>query len=98
MIPTIHSTGQRGDDVDALQFDFSLPRYALVKMTGRFLPHLHWHSQLSCLRYRHVTPPPLPTEQWARINVRYGGICGSDLNLLFLQDSPATSAYASFPF
>ena len=32
------------------------------------------------------------------MKVKYSGICGSDLNLIFLNDSPVTSAYVSFPF
>lgn len=84
--------------MNSLQFDFSIPRYTLVKTIGSFLPSLHWHSSLSCLRYRKVTIPALPNEHWVQINVTYGGICGSDLNLIFLHDSPSTSAYASFPF
>lgn len=40
----------------------------------------------------------LPDEQWVKIKVKYGGICGSDTNLMFLHDSPSTSPFASFPF
>lgn len=82
----------------SLQFDLSLPRYALVKALGRFIPSLHWHSQLSCLRFRHVPDLPLPNDDWIKLNVTYGGICGSDMNLIFLHDSPTTSPFASFPF
>lgn len=34
----------------------------------------------------------------SKIKVKYGGICGSDTNLMFLHDSPSTSPFASFPF
>lgn len=33
-----------------------------------------------------------------KVHVKYGGICGSDVNLLRLNDSPVISAYTSFPF
>lgn len=82
----------------AVQFDLRLSRYALVKSLGRWFPSLHWHPKLSCLRYQTVPEPTLPNEQWAKIKVKYAGICGSDLNLIFLRDSPATSPFASFPF
>lgn len=58
-----------------------------------------WNSRISCLRYQtDAKEPDLPNSQWVKIRVKYGGICGSDLNLIFLNDSPATSPYSSFPF
>ena len=81
----------------ALQFDDSIPRYVLAKSLGWLLPSVYW-SGLGCLRYRDVPEPPLPGPDWVRVRVRYGGICGSDLNTITLHDSPSTSAYASFPF
>lgn len=39
----------------------------------------------------------LPDEQWVKIKVKCGGICGSDTDLMF-HDSPSTSPFASFPF
>jgi threonine dehydrogenase-like Zn-dependent dehydrogenase len=32
-----------------------------------------------------------------KIKTRYGGICGSDMGMIFLKDSPALSALVSFP-
>ncbi|MBU8906932.1 zinc-dependent alcohol dehydrogenase [Desertibacillus haloalkaliphilus] len=82
----------------SLQFDYSVPRYVITKALGRYKPSLYWDSRLSCLRLRDVPEPVLPTQDWVKIDVKYGGICGSDLNLISLNDSPATSPYASFPF
>ncbi len=81
----------------ALQFEDNIPRYVLSKVLGRFLPSIYW-SHLGCLRYREVPEPPLPRPDWVRVRVRYGGICGSDLNTITLHDSPSLSAYTSFPF
>jgi L-iditol 2-dehydrogenase len=82
----------------ALQFDYKLPRYIFTKMTGRFFPSVHWNSRLSCLQFLEQSEPELPNEDWVKVKVKYGGICGSDLNLLHLNDSPATSPFVSFPF
>ncbi|GAB7386561.1 zinc-binding dehydrogenase [Bacillaceae bacterium] len=82
----------------ALQFQYSLPKYALCKTLGKFFPSLHWHPKLSCLSYRDVPEPELPGERWVKVRVKYSGICGSDLNLIFLHDSPSASPFASFPF
>jgi L-iditol 2-dehydrogenase len=82
----------------ALQFNFSLPRYILCKALGNYVPSLHWHSRFSCLSYREIPEPALPSDRWVKIKVKFGGICGSDINLISLHDSPSTSPFASFPF
>ncbi|WP_126427071.1 zinc-dependent alcohol dehydrogenase [Brevibacillus marinus] len=82
----------------ALRFQYSIPRYLFGKTLGRLFPSLHWKSGLSCLRFQNVDDPALPNDQWVKIRVTYGGICGSDMNLIYLHDSPSTSPFASFPF
>ncbi|MFQ6058134.1 MAG: zinc-binding dehydrogenase [Anaerolineae bacterium] len=81
----------------ALRFIESIPRYVLSKAIGTFYQPIFW-SRFSCLQYDEVPEPPLPNENWARIKVRYGGICGSDLSIISLHNSPALSPFASFPF
>lgn len=81
----------------AIQFIGSVPRYLISKIIGPFYPPIFW-SPLSNLQYREVPEPPLPNENWAKIKVRYGGICGSDMNAILLHNSPALSAFVSFPF
>ncbi|WP_096189416.1 zinc-dependent alcohol dehydrogenase [Evansella halocellulosilytica] len=82
----------------AVQFDLNIPKYAISKAMGKVNPSLYVNSPLSCLQLRDVEPPPLPNEHWVEVKVKYGGICGSDLNLISLKDSPATSPFISFPF
>lgn len=84
--------------MNALQFQFSIPRYVFGKTVGKIFPSLLWNSGLSCLKYTQMPDPVLPSEQWVKIRVTYGGICGSDLNLIYLHDSPSTSPFTSFPF
>ncbi|MEC5423932.1 alcohol dehydrogenase catalytic domain-containing protein [Virgibacillus sp. C22-A2] len=81
-----------------LQFDYTLPRYAFSKVAGRLMPSQYWNSKFSCLRVGEGPEPELPNEEWVKVKVKYGGICGSDLNLIFLNDSPSASTFASFPF
>ncbi|HEX6593149.1 MAG TPA: alcohol dehydrogenase catalytic domain-containing protein [Bacillota bacterium] len=81
-----------------LQFNYKLSHYLFSKITGKFMPSLYWNSQFSCLRLDEQTERELPNEQWVKVKVKFGGICGSDLNLIFLNDSPAVSPFASFPF
>lgn len=81
-----------------LQFNYQLPRYIFSKITGRFFPSAYWDSRLSCIQFLEQSEPKLPNDNWIKVKVKYGGICGSDLNLIFLNDSPATSPFVSFPF
>jgi threonine dehydrogenase-like Zn-dependent dehydrogenase len=83
-------------DVKALQFVDSVPRYVMSKALGTFYPPI-FYGPLSCLRYREVPEPKLPGPEWIKIRVKYAGICGSDLNLIRLHDSPSLSPFASFP-
>ncbi|PLR81777.1 alcohol dehydrogenase [Bacillus canaveralius] len=82
----------------ALQFDYKVPRYIFSKITGKLFPSVYWDSRLSCLQFLEQSEPGLPNEHWVKVKVKYGGICGSDLNLISLRDSPATSPFVSFPF
>ncbi len=84
--------------MESLQFDFKPSRYLFTKTLGRFSKSLYWSSKASCLRLTHLPDPDLPNDDWVKMKVKYGGICGSDLNILCLNESPATSPYASFPF
>ncbi len=81
----------------AIQFIGSVPLWLISKIIGPFYPPIFW-SPLSNLRYREAPEPPLPDENWARIKVRYGGICASDMDTILLHNSPALSAFVSFPF
>ncbi|MCF6409451.1 zinc-dependent alcohol dehydrogenase [Pseudalkalibacillus salsuginis] len=82
----------------AIQFNFSKSRYIFSKVAGRFLTKAYWDPRFSCLQYTDHHRKELPNDDWLRVEVKYSGICGSDLNLIFLKDSPATSPYVSFPF
>jgi L-iditol 2-dehydrogenase len=81
----------------AIQFNPTIPRYALGLALGRILPPVLW-SGLSCVQYHDVPEPRLPNAEWVKIKTRYGGICGSDNHLIHLHNSPSTSAITSFPF
>jgi len=79
----------------AIQFLGSVPRYFISQIIGPFYRPIFW-SPISNLQYREVPEPPLPNENWAKIKVRYGGICGSDMYMI-LRPDPAFAALLSFP-
>ena len=81
----------------AIQLVQSIPRYLLTKAIGAVYRPAFW-GPLAMLQYRDLPEPVLPGPDWVKVKTRYGGICGSDLHSILLQDSPALSALTSFPF
>jgi threonine dehydrogenase-like Zn-dependent dehydrogenase len=81
----------------AIQFDATIPRYALGLAGQKVSPSLLW-SGLSCTMMRDVPEPRLPNDEWVKIKTRYGGICGSDTGTIHLHTSPYLSPFSSFPF
>jgi L-iditol 2-dehydrogenase len=83
--------------VEAIQFNATIPRYAFGLALGKIYPPALW-SGLGCLIHGEIPEPRLLGPEWVKIKTRYGGICGSDLHLLHLHNSPSASALTSFPF
>lgn len=81
----------------ALQFRKSIPRYAMLKLLGRFWRGVYT-SSLPPLSLCDVPAPPLPTQEWVRIAPRLAGICGSDLATLCAKGSPYLAPITSMPF
>jgi threonine dehydrogenase-like Zn-dependent dehydrogenase len=80
----------------AVQFLGTIPRYAFSMAAGVF-SRKAYYSRLSNLVLREVDEPRLMSENWVKVRTVYSGICGSDLNLILLKDSPSSSPYVSFP-
>src|SRR2546426_7852879 len=81
----------------ALIFNPTIPRFLVTKALSAVSRAAVW-GPTSPLQYRDIAEPPLPGEDWVRVGVRLGGICGSDLHTIHLDTSPAMSALTSFPF
>ncbi len=81
----------------AIYFTATVPRYLFGVAVGRFYRPIYW-SGLSCIHYGQVREPALPNAQWVKIKVHYAGICGSDVNLVQLRDSPYMEPFSSSPF
>ncbi len=52
---------------------------------------------LSGLRLGDVPEPPLPADDWVRLEVLKAGICGTDIGNLTFSASPAMEPFGSFP-
>jgi len=83
--------------VKAIRFAAPVPRYLATLAAGR-LSHRFYLGAQACTSYREIDPPALPGGAWVRLRTRLGGICGSDLAVVTLRASPATSPFSSFPF
>ena len=81
----------------AVQFVVSIPRYVFTLIAGRICQPAFWGS-LSLVHYRELPEPQLPGPDWAKVKVRYGGICASDVGLIRLTESPALSPFGSERF
>jgi (R,R)-butanediol dehydrogenase/meso-butanediol dehydrogenase/diacetyl reductase len=84
--------------VKALRFNVTTLRFVLTKAIGALLGKwVYYNSPLATITYVDIPEPELPTEEWVKIKTAYCGFCGSDLNLIFLHDSPTASPFTSFP-
>jgi L-iditol 2-dehydrogenase len=80
----------------AVTFDVSVPRFLLAKGLGGLTSSATFGS-LSGVRLGQVPEPPLPGEDWARLEVVLAGICGTDIGNLTYSASPAMEPFGSFP-
>jgi L-iditol 2-dehydrogenase len=83
--------------IQVLDVTKQIPRYLLTKAVGAVYPPVFW-SPLNLFRYGEVPEPVLPGPEWVKVKTRYGGICGSDINLLTLNFNLALAPLISLPF
>jgi L-iditol 2-dehydrogenase len=80
----------------AVTFDVTVPRYLLAKGLGGMTTSVTF-GPLSGVRLSDVPEPPLPGEDWARLEVILGGICGTDIGNLTYSASTSMEPFGSFP-
>ena len=83
--------------MQALQFCVTVPQYAALQVLGRFSRRLYYDSPLATLRLLDVPEPVLISPDWVKIKTTMCGMCGTDVNLVFLRDSPSATPFISFP-
>jgi threonine dehydrogenase-like Zn-dependent dehydrogenase len=71
----------------AVTFHISTIRWFLCQALGRFRKSTYW-GRLSTVRLKDIPPQPLPGPDWVRVRPRLGGICGTDLGHILLQNPP----------
>lgn len=81
----------------AIVFKKSVLRWLLVRLLSPHYPAIAY-SPLSCIEFKEVDHPPLPSNEWVRIKPVLSGICGSDISTILCQGSPFFSPLTSTPF
>ena len=81
----------------ALQFSVSVPQFIILKALGAFSRKAYYKGPLAAVKLVDIPEPELPSEEWVRIETLMCGFCASDLNLIFLKESPSASPFTSFP-
>ncbi|OGO02170.1 MAG: alcohol dehydrogenase [Chloroflexi bacterium RBG_13_52_14] len=81
----------------ALQFSVTVPQYAALKVIGKIARRFYYEGPLATIRLVDAAEPALPSPDWVKIRTLLCGLCGTDVSLIFLRDSPAASPFTSFP-
>lgn len=81
----------------AVTFRAEILPYIMTLAAGK-INKKFYYSNFSCLRFEEIEEPVLPGEDWVKVKTIYGGICGSDLNMIYLHDSPLLSPMGSSKF
>jgi threonine dehydrogenase-like Zn-dependent dehydrogenase len=81
----------------ALQFSVSVPQFITLKALGVLSRKAYYKGPLAAVKLVDIPEPELPSEEWVRIETLMCGFCASDLNLIFLKESPSASPFTSFP-
>jgi len=81
----------------ALLFSVNIPQWTLLQALRPFSRKPFARGPLATVRLAEVPEPAMPGDGWVKIETRLCGFCASDLNLIYLQDSPTASPFTSFP-
>jgi threonine dehydrogenase-like Zn-dependent dehydrogenase len=81
----------------ALQFSVTVPQFAALSVLGRVSKRLYYQGPLATTRLVDVPEPALPSPDWVKIRTLMCGLCGTDVSLIFLRDSPTATPFTSFP-
>jgi (R,R)-butanediol dehydrogenase / meso-butanediol dehydrogenase / diacetyl reductase len=77
-------------NLDPLRF---VALQALKPLSKKFC----YRGPFSSIKLVDIPEPELPGPDWVKIQVKLCGVCGSDINLIFMNDSPTAMPFTSFP-
>jgi threonine dehydrogenase-like Zn-dependent dehydrogenase len=79
--------------VRTVYFEKNIPKILLAKALRPLWPNVVF-SPLSPTRFEDIPEMPLPGTRWVRVRNRLGGICASDLHLLYVEADPKVAPAA----
>jgi (R,R)-butanediol dehydrogenase/meso-butanediol dehydrogenase/diacetyl reductase len=81
----------------ALLFNVNVPKFLIIQALRPISRSFCYRGPFSTVKLVDMPEPVLPSPEWVKLRTRLCGVCGSDINLLFLKDSPTASPFTSFP-
>lgn len=81
----------------AVRFHYRPVRYLLTRWASQRRPAVAL-GPIGCIRLDEVDPPPLPGDDWVRVETVLSGICGSDLAAVTAHDSFTLEPFGAYPF
>jgi (R,R)-butanediol dehydrogenase/meso-butanediol dehydrogenase/diacetyl reductase len=81
----------------ALLFNVNVPKFLMIQALRPISRSFCYRGPFSTVKLVDMPEPVLPSPEWVKLKTRLCGVCGSDINLLFLKDSPTASPFTSFP-
>jgi threonine dehydrogenase-like Zn-dependent dehydrogenase len=83
--------------MEAWRFSVTVPQWIALKALGAINRRLYYQGPLATAKWVDIPEPDPPQGKWVRLRTLMCGFCASDLNLIFLRDSPTASPFTSFP-
>lgn len=82
----------------AMRFNATVPRYIFTMGAGRLNKAAYYKGPLAPVYMDDVPEPELINENWVKVKTIYGGVCGSDISMIFLDDTPYSEPYITMPY
>ncbi len=81
----------------ALLLNLDPIRFVALQILRPISVRFCYSGPFSTLKLADIPEPKLPSPEWVKIKTRLCGVCGSDINLIFMKDSPTAMPFTSFP-
>ncbi len=81
----------------ALLLNLDTLRFVALNVLRPISNRFCYTGPFSTVRLADIPEPSLPSPEWVKIKTRLCGVCGSDINLMFMKDSPSAMPFTSFP-
>lgn len=81
----------------ALLFNVNAARFVAIQALRPLSARACYAGPLATIKLADIPEPSLPSPEWVKIKTKICGVCGSDINLVMLKDSPTASPFTSFP-